>query len=167
MKRSFAAAFGFAVILAWGACDQAPPMAPSDQAFAVESGSPIPTVEPVTDTQTVSPRAKIKDFSTVTSTIDVAKDLDLTSVQVKLNIRHSQASDLVISLTSPSGKTVVLSNRDGAFNLKGTVDLSAAFRGDPGYGRWTLTVEDQAKKHTGALNSWTLSLVGVGTPPPA
>lgn len=163
MKRSFAAAFGFAVILAWGACDQAPPMAPPDQAF---SGSLIPTVEPVTDTQTVSPRAKINDFSTVTSTIDVAKDLDLTDVQVKLDIRHSQARDLVISLTSPSGKTAVLSNRDGAFNLKGTVDLSAAFRGDPGYGRWTLTVEDQAKKHTGALNSWTLSLVGVGSPPP-
>ena len=162
MKRSYAAAFGFAVILALGGCDQAPPTALPDQAFAVE-----PTVMPVTDIQTVSPRAKINDFSTVTSTIDVAKDLDLTGVQVRLDIRHSQASDLVISLTSPSGKTVFLSNRDSAFNLKGTVDLSAAFQGDPGYGRWTLTVEDQAKKHTGALNSWTLSLVGVGSPPPA
>jgi len=148
-----------------GACDQTPltaPLAPPDRAFAVE-----PTVMPVTDTQTVSPRAKINDFSTVTSTIDVARDLDLTNVAVKLNIRHSQPSDLVISLTSPSGKTAVLSDRDGAFNLKGTVDLSAAFQSDPGFGRWTLTVEDQAKKHTGVLNSWTLYLVGTGSPPPA
>jgi len=105
-----------------------------------------------------------------------------TVVSVTLNITHTYDSDLIISLISPSGNSVVLSNRRGgsANNFTNTVfsmtaptpigSGSAPFTGtyipDGNFasfagnanGTWTLKVVDVAGNDTGTLNSWILKL---------
>jgi subtilisin-like proprotein convertase family protein len=118
---------------------------------------------------TASPNAEIKDNSAVTSTIKIDQDVDITKAKLNLDIDHTYKGDLVVSLTSPSGKTAVISNRAGgsADNIKGDFDLSA-FAGESSKGDWKLTVEDKAARDTGKLNSWNLAIEGnAKTPPPS
>jgi subtilisin-like proprotein convertase family protein len=122
----------------------------------------------------------------VTSTINVSGQslsLVLANLTVTLDITHTYDSDLKITLISPSGKTVVLSNREGnsGDNFQGTTFDSASSnpisQGLPPFqgtyapeeslaslfggvinGTWTLEIRDQAFIDTGTLNSWSLNL---------
>ncbi len=69
--------------------------------------------------------------------------------------------DLVVTLTSPSGKSVKLHDRAGGSldDLKAKFDL-AAFAGESMKGDWKLTVEDTAKQDIGTLKAWDLELTG-------
>jgi subtilisin family serine protease len=108
-----------------------------------------------------TPNAEIKDLATTTSTVSFDKDVSIDSLKLNLDLAHSYRGDLVVKLTSPSGKTATISDRAGgsADDLKGSFDLSA-FKGESAKGTWTLTVEDKARRDTGTLKNWSLEATG-------
>ncbi|MCY1034082.1 M4 family metallopeptidase [Corallococcus sp. BB11-1] len=114
-----------------------------------------------------TPNAPIPDLGKATSKVTVSNDITVDSLKLDLDIKHTFSGDLTISLTSPSGKTAVVQNRKGGGvdDVKGSFDLSA-FAGESAKGDWTLTVEDKAKRDTGTLQSWGLTVTGKGTTPP-
>ena len=120
---------------------------------------------------------------TITSTIVVPTGGTINDVNVvDLNGTHTWISDLVISLTSPGGTTVILMNNvcnnQDNFNLNyddaaasatvpcppvggGTYipnQLLSAFNGEDAAGTWTLTVLDEFNQDGGSLNGWSLQL---------
>jgi endonuclease I len=119
-----------------------------------------------------TPGLAITDHSKVESTLRVEDALTLKSGKVSVDIPHTYRGDLVVTLTSPSGKSLSLSNKQGgsADDLKATFDLSA-FAGESTQGDWKLTVEDTAKQDVGTLKEWSLELTGAAKgeepPPPA
>jgi aminopeptidase YwaD len=130
--------------------------------------SPLPTTPAATPiTQTASPKAPIEDNKTVTSTVSFGEDVTVDSLKLDLDLQHTYRGDLIVSLTSPSGKTAVISNKQGgsADDLKGSFDLSA-FAGEKAAGTWTLSVQDTARQDTGTLNSWGLTITPKGEQPP-
>jgi aminopeptidase YwaD len=128
-------------------------------AGARASGAPI--------TQSVTPRAPIPDNQSITSTLSIAGDVTVDALKLDLDIAHSYRGDLVVTLTSPSGKSAVISDRQGgsADDLKGSFDLSA-FAGEKAAGTWTLTVKDTARQDTGTLERWGLTITPKGEQPP-
>ncbi|HLL53866.1 MAG TPA: M4 family metallopeptidase [Myxococcaceae bacterium] len=116
---------------------------------------------PVTVTGSATPKAPIKDLQTVTSKIQIDQDVDVSKLTANLDIAHSYKGDLVVELTSPSGKKATISNKQGGSgdNIKGAFDLSA-FKGESSKGTWTLTVKDTAKNDQGTLNGWGLNISG-------
>ncbi|CAM4512268.1 S8 family serine peptidase [Myxococcus xanthus] len=119
---------------------------------------------PVTLTASATPSAKVNDLQTTTSTVSFDQDVKLDSLKLNLDLAHTFKGDLVVKLTSPSGKTETLHNRKGgsADNIKGSFDL-AAFKGESTKGTWTLSVEDKARRDTGTLKSWSLDAAGQTT----
>lgn len=123
---------------------------------------------------------------TVTSKIKFFEDLQVADINVNLEIDHSFLSDLVVSLTSPSGTTVVLiSNSCGdLINLNATFDDNAAsftcggnpaidgtvkplgslnsFNGESLQGEWILTVKDNAPSDGGSLKAFSLDVCAEG-----
>ena len=124
--------------------------------------------EPQTVSKSAAPAAPIKDYQTTSSTIHFDEDVDLSNLKANLDVSHTWRGDLVVKLTSPSGKTATLSDRAGgsADDIKGDFDLSEAFKGESTKGDWTLTVEDKAARDEGTLNAWSLEATGTPKEPP-
>lgn len=85
------------------------------------------------------------------------------SVEASIDIKHSYIGDLQVKLVAPSGKSVVLHNREGKNkkNLKkkfSAKDLTALV-GEKSKGIWNLEVNDKAKNDNGKINSWHVDLV--------
>lgn len=127
--------------------------------------------------------------STITSTLDIGAGVAITDLNIQLNISHTWDSDLDISLTSPSGTTVVLTSSNGGsgdnytdtlFDDEASTSITSgsppftgsfspeqalsAFDGESSFGTWTLTVVDGAFGDGGALNSWTVFTCGAPIP---
>lgn len=117
--------------------------------------------------QSVQPNAAIRDFQTTTSTLTLGEASNLSALRLDLDLAHTWRGDLVVKLTSPSGRSVTVSDRQGgsADDLRGTFDFSAAFKGEAAQGDWTLTVEDRGRRDEGVLRSWGLEAVGEKTVP--
>jgi subtilisin-like proprotein convertase family protein len=124
----------------------------------------------------------IPDLKTITSTITVSGATGtIGDLNVNLTLHHTYDSDLVITLISPTGKTVTLANKNGGSgdNFLGTIfddqattsisSGSAAFagsfrpisslatlNGDDLNGVWTLQIADTVRRDSGTLNSWSL-----------
>lgn len=86
-------------------------------------------------------------------------------LQVGISIRHSYRGDLKVTLSSPSGKRVVLHDHSGFSqdDIVGvyplTLDSKESLKGLTGesfQGDWELTVEDDSPGDTGRLESWSL-----------
>lgn len=130
--------------------------------------------------------APIRDYATTIASLSVSQPVKITNVHVKFNVEHSWTGDLVITLTSPSGKTITLVNRRGGSgdNFIDTVltDQSevpiaagvAPFRGSyrpeqplgvirdqAAFGTWTLRIQDRAGGDTGRLVNWSLYIEGL------
>jgi subtilisin family serine protease len=127
---------------------------------AALGGAPAPRATETLKAQ-ATPNAAIKDNASVSSSVTFDKDVSIDSLKLNLDLAHTYRGDLVVKLTSPSGKTATVHNRTGgsADDLKGSFDLSA-FKGEKAKGTWTLTVEDKAKADTGTLKSWGLEATG-------
>lgn len=117
--------------------------------------------QPVKVTGSATPNLAIRDLSTVTSTIKIDQDVDVQSLALNLDLAHTYRGDLVVRLTSPSGKSAVVSNRQGgsADDIRGRFDLSQ-FAGEKTKGEWKLTIEDRARQDVGTLRSWSLDITG-------
>jgi subtilisin-like proprotein convertase family protein len=122
--------------------------------------APLPSLTLGTSAQ-VSPNAAIPDRGTITSRLSLNDAVTIDKLSLNLDLQHTWRGDLKVTLTSPSGKSVVVHNRTGgsADDLKGTFDLSG-FAGEPAKGEWTLTVADEARGDVGVLKSWKLSATG-------
>ncbi len=119
---------------------------------------------------------------TIVSSISYVNDLVVSDVNVILELDHTFLSDLYISLTSPSGTTVVLAanscgdlqNIDATFDDDGS-DFScggnpgisgrmrplgslASLNGESTLGDWVLEVRDTAPADGGILRGFTLEI---------
>ncbi|NOY23482.1 MAG: hypothetical protein GXO70_08230, partial [Acidobacteria bacterium] len=95
----------------------------------------------------------------VTSTLVLNDGHSIQDFQVTVNITHTYIGDLVVSLISPSGTEVTLSNREGgsANDINKTYTLTN-FNGQDAVGTWTLKVKDLARYDTGTIDSWSLTV---------
>ncbi len=86
-------------------------------------------------------------------------------VTLQLDLPHTRAADLIISLTSPSGTTTrLLDTNAGLADHPGTWTYTAsAFRGEVGQGTWSVQIVDQFAERLGTLSDISLTLLG--TPP--
>jgi len=121
-----------------------------------------------------SPNAPIYDNQTTTCTMTIppSSDAVVSELAVFLDITHTYQGDLDITLTSPSGVSVVLHNRSGGStdNIYGWYpdDLEPDgnledFIGVHIAGVWTLVVRDNAGGDTGTVNEWCLRIThGIG-----
>lgn len=107
------------------------------------------------------------DHNGVRDVINISEVLDLSSIKVLVDITHTYIGDLKLTLTAPSGTSVVLHDRSGgdADNLQRSFDLAAVpglslFFEQPVQGDWVLHVQDLAKHDIGRLNRWELEIEG-------
>lgn len=91
----------------------------------------------------------------------------LRSIKVRVDITHTYIGDLIVSLISPSGTSVVLHERTGgsANDLHREFDISSvpalSFLSDESVeGTWRLHVQDLAAQDHGRLQSWSLEISG-------
>lgn len=82
-----------------------------------------------------------------------------------VDISHTYRGDLLVELTTPSGRSTVLHNREGGSNddLRAAYDPSstpalAALIGEAIQGDWTLRVSDVEAADEGRLKKWSLAL---------
>ena len=131
----------------------------------------------------------ILDLKTITSTISITSDFNITDLNIGVNIYHTYDSDLVVTLKSPTGQIATLVNRRGGSgdNFTGTLfDDEAAtaisagkapftgsfrpetalsvFDGKNAKGTWTLSVTDKASLDVGYLSYWGLNISGTVIP---
>ncbi|MFZ9794187.1 MAG: proprotein convertase P-domain-containing protein, partial [Gemmataceae bacterium] len=131
----------------------------------------------------------ILDLKTVTSTISVSSDFNITDLDIGVNIFHTYDSDLVITLKSPTGQVATLANRRGGssdnftstwFNDESATSISAGkapftgsfrpetalsvFDGKNAKGTWTLSISDKASMDVGYLTYWGLKISGTVIP---
>lgn len=123
----------------------------------------------------------IVDNETITSTLAVTEDFPIIDIEVLVDITHTYCGDLEISIMSPGGTTILLSDRNGSggdnylntvFDDDATVPIGD---GDPPFngtyipdeplglligenvqGTWTLSIQDWAGGDTGSLNAWEI-----------
>lgn len=131
---------------------------------APSSGNPVKTFS-------AAPNLAVPDNNTtgVTSTINVADSLTVSSISVSTVIPHTYQGDVEVALIGPDNTTVLLHNRTGgsADNVTTTysiVTTSAqaltAFNGKNTAGAWRLRVRDLAAADTGTLSSWRITFNG-------
>src|SRR3954464_11584924 len=146
---------------AQASCSSSASGAKSDVFVGPQAGPPAPI------TGTASPKAPIQDLATTTSTIHLDNTASVDKLKLDLDISHTYRGDLVVTLTSPSGKSAVVSNRAGgsADDIKGSFDLTQ-FAGEPVAGDWKLTVQDAARQDVGTLNKWGLTIQPKSDQPP-
>lgn len=105
------------------------------------------------------------DAAGINSTITFVENGELTDLSVHVDITHSYIGDLVISLISPSGKTVVLHNRTGdttndlrfTYTKVNKAELSN-MDGEQVHSNWVLHIKDLEGRDVGRLNRWTLEI---------
>ncbi len=123
--------------------------------------------------------------NTVSSTFTIADGVEISDVDIQLNITHTWDNDLTITITSPAGTVVELTSINGGsgdnytntlFDDEAGTSISSAsppftgtfipeealsaFDGESSLGDWTLTVIDGAGGDGGSLNSWTVFACG-------
>lgn len=119
-----------------------------------------------------APNLGVQDFSTTTATLLLpAGSGTVQDVNVYVDITHTYIGDLVVSVTSPAGTTVLLHNRTGGAtqNLRTWYDTQTAptqslgaLTGQGASGAWTLSVSDQAAADVGSLNEFRLEVLSSG-----
>jgi cysteine-rich repeat protein len=126
------------------------------------------TINPTTTTASNSPAAAISSsIAPTTDTVSVSGCTTIAATTVDVDISHTWRSDLVVTLTSPTGTDVVLWNNDGgsASDVIGNFPVDFApdesldsLNGESGNGTWTVTVADEVSGDDGTLNSWGVNL---------
>ncbi|MEL6923608.1 MAG: proprotein convertase P-domain-containing protein [Bacteroidota bacterium] len=81
----------------------------------------------------------------------------VTSIKAMVDIEHPYIGDLMVTLFAPSGKSVILHNRQGGNqkNLKKTYsDEVQSLIGEGTKGQWKLQMKDFAPRDNGRLKHW-------------
>lgn len=95
----------------------------------------------------------------IRSTLVVAPGGTLSGVTVDVDVTHTYRGDLLVKLTHPSGREVVLLDHQGAGddNIRQSFTVTR-LNGLAAAGTWTLSIADTARADTGTLNSWRLTV---------
>ena len=115
--------------------------------------------------------------SGVTSYLYVPDSLQITDINVLVDITHDWIGDLVVEVTSPVATTVRLHDESGGStaDIYTWYDRETApdgpgtmgdFDGENSMGTWSLRVSDNSPVNEGTLNEWRLEIYGIPTPPP-
>jgi len=118
-----------------------------------------------------TPALAIPDNNTtgVTSTINVADSLTVSSISVATVIPHTYKGDLVVTLTGPDNTSAILHNRTGTSTDNVTTTFSivttsaqalSVFNGKNTAGAWKLKVQDLAAADVGTFSSWKITFNG-------
>ncbi len=116
-----------------------------------------------------APSLPIPAAGTITTTINVTQNIEIEHVLVKLDIDHTKAGDLVVTLVAPDGTKSVLADHIGngnfissAYGISGIhFDMSSnAHWGERSQGVWTLEINDTVGGNSGVLNSWGVQFTG-------
>jgi subtilisin-like proprotein convertase family protein len=107
------------------------------------------------------------DIEGVRDSVTFSEAVNLSSVKVTVDLSHTFIGDLRLTLIAPSGKFVVIHDRNGGgsndikqtFDLKSTPSLGSLV-GQFIQGDWTLLVQDLAYRDAGKLNRWELEIEG-------
>ena len=119
--------------------------------------------------QASTPNTSIPDNNAdgISDVINCGKEFTVETVKVKVDVTHTYAGDLKVSLIAPSGNAVVLHNRLGGsmHDIHSEFDslnvpLLNNFTGEVSHGAWTLLVQDLANVDIGRLQRWSLQLTG-------
>ncbi|MBL4765846.1 MAG: S8 family serine peptidase [Colwellia sp.] len=103
------------------------------------------------------------DAAGITSIINIADDITVFASDIYVKITHPWVYDLTLTLTSPTGTSVVLPNdSDGNIKNIDTTFSSEAFNGEVATGDWILSVTDDIASDKGALKNWALTIMGIG-----
>jgi len=115
-----------------------------------------------------SEAVSIPFFSAFRDTINLSLDSEIYSLEVFVDISHSDVSDLIIELTSPMGTTVRLHSREPGppeglygwypYDLIPYGDLNDFLLEDVA-GDWVLYIYDYGVGNQGVLNEWCLRIV--------
>lgn len=132
--------------------------------------------------QESSPGISIPDFDAagITDQLTVTNAVAGSSISVDMNIIHTYRGDLVLTLTSPAGTSVVIQEEsdDGQENIVGNYpndftpsNSLSAFDNENHNGTWTLKVADASSQDTGTLDSWAIisnspAVCNAPAPPP-
>ncbi len=120
---------------------------------------------------------------TVTSNLPINFAGQVTHIRAKVNITHTWDGDLTLTIISPDGTRVILSNKHGGggenytdtvFDDSAAASISsgsapfsgsykpdeplAGFNGKAISGNWQLEIKDNADRDGGALNGWSLEI---------
>ncbi len=101
----------------------------------------------------------------IADSLQATRSGTVKDLEVWVDITHTWVGDLEVTLTAPNGRVAVLHDRTGGsqdnllkrFDAAGTPAL-AGLIGQPGGGRWTLNVSDNAGRDLGKFNAWGLRL---------
>ncbi len=135
----------------------------------------------------------ITDNGTIISTITIPSGgavLEISDLEVTLDITHANVADLDVFLTSPTGTIVELFTDVGGSGsdftnttldddaataiVGGSAPFSGVFRpegslgdylAETSVGTWTLTITDDTPGNVGTLNTWHLVITGNSFPP--
>lgn len=108
--------------------------------------------------------AAIPDQSSLSRTFSASGLVGvIQGVKLSLGVTHQRQGDLIITLRSPSGKTVTLlsavaKNKSSRANLSWSKRAVSGFANLPANGTWTLTVRDAYRQHTGSVQSGSLEI---------
>ena len=114
-----------------------------------------------------SPALAIPDnnASGIRNTIHIDETDSLASITVSIDISHTFIGDLRLTLIAPSGRSVLLHDRNGGstVNIRRGYDATStpglsALTGQPIQGDWVLWVQDLAAVDSGTLNRWELEI---------
>ena len=127
----------------------------------------------------------IPHSATVTSTLTVAGDtIEINDINVTIGrLHHSSVGDLVLTIISPEGFAVILSNRRGedgnnfihaVFDDEATTAIGSGstpfngsfipeaplsgFDGSNAVGIWTLSISNEASEDVGRLAEWSIDI---------
>jgi len=171
------------------------PMSTDSDGDTVDDGEEVQLgMNPTTDDYAIGTTGSLPDVSTQQFTVVIPAGSpvqQLSDLNVRVNITHPFDANLKISLTSPSGTTVVLAQSLGGsgdnytntwFDDEGTGAIGGqsppftghfvpgqaltAFDTEDPQGMWTLTVQDQTAGDTGSLTDWGLSMTTVNRTSP-
>ena len=119
------------------------------------------------------------------STIVISDGVDISDVNVTVNITHTYDNDIRITLTSPNGTVVELTSQNGSNGdnytntlfddeASGSITSGSApftgtfqpegslsnFDGESSFGNWVLSVYDNWNEDLGNLVSWSVNICG-------
>lgn len=104
----------------------------------------------------------IPDKGSVSNAIAINRSGNVREIKVSANITHPYIGDISLKITSPSGKEVVLRDREGGAedNLDNIFsgEALAGLIGVEAKGNWVLTATDNANNDTGTLESWGIEI---------
>lgn len=136
-----------------------PPL--GSQPGAPQPGAPQPSPQPAPGEKYSSSKVvAIPDNNKTgaSSSIGVSKSTSGKKIRLQVEIEHPYVGDLVVQVSNPEGKSLVVHNREGGGQKNLSLDVDVSSLATSRSGSWKLSVSDLAASDKGSLKSWSLSV---------